>query len=289
MAELLQTEKAYVRDLHECLEVSYGLGSLQCFQPGHGVLYGGGGDRLTWTRVCVRVPPSVVSYRAVSCWWEELAGQQGELISLWQNHELCSPHLAVDVCASRDTGVCLYLQSGAQPCRWKQGERVKGNIFACWPENCQFVGAFFKSWSVFLSIQVYSFGSTHARERVGFTLIPCLVLGQGVPERDCSIPGKNQSACQWNLSAFTFLQFEKGFCLSNATEVVNPAYLSTGSACSFWTPSVGQQRDKDRWCWHASAFSSDSFWVSALWISLESCLWHWNIYLFSLFGQPPST
>lgn len=29
MAELLQTEKAYVRDLHECLEVSYGPGALQ--------------------------------------------------------------------------------------------------------------------------------------------------------------------------------------------------------------------------------------------------------------------
>lgn len=31
MAELLQTEKAYVRDLHECLEVSYGPGALQYF------------------------------------------------------------------------------------------------------------------------------------------------------------------------------------------------------------------------------------------------------------------
>lgn len=47
MAELLQTEKAYVRDLHECLEVSYGLGSLQCFQAGHGVLYGGGSGHCT--------------------------------------------------------------------------------------------------------------------------------------------------------------------------------------------------------------------------------------------------
>jgi len=31
MAELLQTEKAYVRDLHECLEVSHGPGNLQYF------------------------------------------------------------------------------------------------------------------------------------------------------------------------------------------------------------------------------------------------------------------
>lgn len=31
MAELLQTEKAYVRDLHECLEVSYSLESAQYF------------------------------------------------------------------------------------------------------------------------------------------------------------------------------------------------------------------------------------------------------------------
>lgn len=38
MAELLQTEKAYVRDLHECLEVSYSPGSLQYFQEGHGIL-----------------------------------------------------------------------------------------------------------------------------------------------------------------------------------------------------------------------------------------------------------
>lgn len=41
MAELLQTEKAYVRDLHECLEVSYGPGSLQYFQEAHGILWGG--------------------------------------------------------------------------------------------------------------------------------------------------------------------------------------------------------------------------------------------------------
>ena len=41
MAELLQTEKAYVRDLHECLEVSYGPGSLQYFQEGRGILCGG--------------------------------------------------------------------------------------------------------------------------------------------------------------------------------------------------------------------------------------------------------
>lgn len=40
MAELLQTEKAYVRDLHECLEVSYGPGCLQYFQEGHGILWG---------------------------------------------------------------------------------------------------------------------------------------------------------------------------------------------------------------------------------------------------------
>lgn len=35
MAELLQTEKAYVRDLHECLEVSYGSGGLQYFLEAH--------------------------------------------------------------------------------------------------------------------------------------------------------------------------------------------------------------------------------------------------------------
>lgn len=40
MAELLQTEKAYVRDLHECLEVSYDPGSVQYFQEGHGILCG---------------------------------------------------------------------------------------------------------------------------------------------------------------------------------------------------------------------------------------------------------
>lgn len=42
MAELLQTEKAYVRDLHECLEVSYSPGSLQYFQEGDGILCSGG-------------------------------------------------------------------------------------------------------------------------------------------------------------------------------------------------------------------------------------------------------
>lgn len=40
MAELLQTEKAYVRDLHECLEVSYSPGNLQYFQEGDGILRG---------------------------------------------------------------------------------------------------------------------------------------------------------------------------------------------------------------------------------------------------------
>lgn len=32
MAELLQTEKAYVRDLHECLEVSTAMVSLELYQ-----------------------------------------------------------------------------------------------------------------------------------------------------------------------------------------------------------------------------------------------------------------
>lgn len=42
-------------------------------------------QRLTLTRVCVRVPPLVASCRAVSCWWWELGGQR-ELVSL---AELC--------------------------------------------------------------------------------------------------------------------------------------------------------------------------------------------------------
>lgn len=41
MAELLQTEKAYVRDLHECLEVSYGPGGPQYFREEHVVLCSG--------------------------------------------------------------------------------------------------------------------------------------------------------------------------------------------------------------------------------------------------------
>lgn len=41
MAELLQTEKAYVRDLHECLEVSYLLGKIivDSVKMWHPVLY----------------------------------------------------------------------------------------------------------------------------------------------------------------------------------------------------------------------------------------------------------
>lgn len=41
MAELLQTEKAYVRDLHECLEVSYGPGGPQYFLEAQVVLCSG--------------------------------------------------------------------------------------------------------------------------------------------------------------------------------------------------------------------------------------------------------
>ena len=128
-------------------------------------------QRLTLTRVCVRVPPLLAIRRAMSCWWWELGGQQRELVSHWQNRALCSPHLAVNVCTSRDTRVCFYVQSCAHPCRVRamSWDSVKSNVFGRCPKICWFL-VFFESWSIFLRIQIYSFGSPHARERAGFAL-----------------------------------------------------------------------------------------------------------------------
>lgn len=161
-----------------------------------------------------------------------------------QNCALCSSHLAVNVCTSRDTWVGLYLQSCTHPCRvsamfW---DSVKSNTFARWPEICWFL-VFFESWSIFLRITSIPLNHLMLEKELDLHCqISCLALQQGVPEGHCDIQGKKQSVFQWNLSAFTFLQFERDFYVCNATEVAHPAYLSTVSACSFWTPSVGQQR-----------------------------------------------
>lgn len=87
-----------------------------------------------------------------------------------------APHcMSVNVCTSRDAWVCLYLQSCADPCRVRamSSDSVKSNIFARWPEICWFL-VFFESWSIFLRIQIYSFGSSHAREGAGFALLNTL-------------------------------------------------------------------------------------------------------------------
>lgn len=96
----------------------------------------------------------------------ELGGQQRELVSHRQNCALCSPRVAVNACTSRDTWVCLYLQSCTNPCRMRamSWDSVKSPKYL--HVGLKFVGfcSLFESWSIFLKIQIYSIGSSNARE-----------------------------------------------------------------------------------------------------------------------------
>lgn len=145
MAELLQTEKAYVRDLHECLEVSYGLQSLQCFQAGHGVLCGGHCTAKADMDKGLR-EGNTISGELHSCvllvggaaWGAGRAhlplAEPWAVLSTFGGKCLCLPgHRSVALFIK----LCSPLQMKAMS--W---DSVKSNIFAHWPENCWFLGAF---------------------------------------------------------------------------------------------------------------------------------------------------